>query len=303
MTKKLFLISLLVLAFSVPAFAGEGSDTIGACRLLPELRYAYYETPVEVTSAPPSAVPTVYGDDWRLKEHNVTLQVNYGLTDYIDVYAFAGGRIAAGKSGDVAAFIVTGLPTEQEYLFDLCSGFIGGVGVKGTFYRARNGFYFGGGMSFTYAFTDEKVHLKFYQDGALIGDSADSGIYFRETDMAATADLHAGWHIGSTGLTPYLGVEYRWNREDFYAEKIGKDNAVNNYTTESKNPVGVYVGVDYLWNNRLYFNLEGQMIKRWGGSLSVGYLFDLCARPVPVAPAPIPEAPTPAPQLVPMSMK
>jgi hypothetical protein len=287
MMKKLFLISLVVLAFSVSAFAGEGSDTIGACRLMPELRYAYYETPVRVDSGPSSMD---FDNDWRLGEHNVTLQVNYGLSDYVDVFAFAGGRIAAEKTGD---YSIPPRFFDQETAFDLGSGFIGGVGIKGTFYRAPNGFYFGGGMSFTYAFTCENLHLK--DNGVTV-----AGLTYRETDAAITADLHAGWHIGDTGLTPYLGVEYRWNQEDLYAEKAGKDFPPNNYTTEAKNPVGVYVGLDYLLNNRLYFNLEGQMIKRWGGSFSVGYLFDLCPVPVVVPP---PVAPPIEPKLEPMSFK
>jgi hypothetical protein len=287
MIKKLFLISLLVLAFSVSAFAGEGSDTIGACKLLPELRYAYYETPVRVTEGPTGLH---FNQDWRLREHNVTLQVNYGLSDDVDVFAFAGGRIAAEKSGtySLARTII-----DQESEFDLGSGFIGGVGIKGTFYRAPNGFYFGGGMSFTYAFTGENIHLK--NGGVTV-----VGTEWRETDAAATADLHAGWHIRNTGLTPYLGVEYRWNQEDLYAEKAGKDFPASDYTTQARNPFGVYVGLDYLLNNRVYFNVEGQMIKRWGGSLSVGYLFDLCPVPVVVPP---PVAPPIEPKLEPMSFK
>ncbi len=27
-----------------------------------------------------------------------------------------------------------------------------------------------------------------------------------------TPELHAGWHIGDTGLTPYIGVDYTWSR-------------------------------------------------------------------------------------------
>ena len=100
MCKKLFMISLalVMLSFSVTAFAGEGSDTIGACKLLPELRYAYYETPVVFTAAPPNSFR--YLDNWEVREHNVTLQVNYGVTDYLDVYAFVGARIAAVKDGE-----------------------------------------------------------------------------------------------------------------------------------------------------------------------------------------------------------
>jgi hypothetical protein len=298
MAKKLFLISLVVLAFSVTAFAGEGSDTIGACRLLPELRYAYYETPMRVTLHPESSVALPsYDDDWRLKEHDVTLQVTYGLTDNIDLYTFLGARLGAEKTGSSSIMIGT-VRTPQDNLFDLDSGFICGAGIRGTFYRWPNGLYLGGGLSLTYAVTDNHRPLKQRGPG---GSYTDTGLRFRDTDYAVAADLHAGWHIGDTGLTPYLGVEYRYELEYLYAYKQGDGNYVNDHRMESKNPVGVVVGLDYLLNDRLYFNVETQMVKRWGGSFSVGYMFDLCA--VPVVPAVVPEAPVPAPQLVPMSMK
>ncbi len=28
--------------------------------------------------------------------------------------------------------------------------------------------------------------------------------------ITLTPDIHAGWHFKDIGLTPYLGVEYRW---------------------------------------------------------------------------------------------
>jgi hypothetical protein len=302
MIKRVLFISFVILTLSVSAFAGEGSDTIGACKLMPELRYAYYETPVNITSHPWSVTPTLYGDDWKVKEHNVTVQVNYGVTDYFDVFAFVGARIAAEKSGSALVLFAGIPPSYQKDVFDLGTGFMGGVGVKGTFYRASNGLYVGGGASFLYSFTNDTVHFRSYIDDVLNEDSGDAGVLYRETDMAATADLHVGWHIGNTGLTPYLGVEYRWDREDFTAKKFGYDNHINNYTTDSKHPVGVYVGLDYTPNNRLYVNLEGQMIKRWGGSFSVGHKFDLCGKPPYVAPTPVP-APPIEPKLEPMSLK
>ncbi len=43
MIKKGLVFALfLVMVFSLTAFAGEGSDTIGNCRLQPELRYNYF---------------------------------------------------------------------------------------------------------------------------------------------------------------------------------------------------------------------------------------------------------------------
>ncbi len=300
MRKMILFVCIALLALSAFAYAGEGSDTIGACKLMPELRYSYYETPVKITSHPWTVFPTNYGGDWKVKEHDVTLQVNYGVTDYLDIFAFAGARIEAEKSGEVN--IGGRIPREERYVFDLGSSFLAGVGVKGTFYRAPNGFYVGGGASFAYTFTNDHLHLKTRIDGIPISDFGDAGIFYRETEMSATADLHAGWHIADTGLTPYVGVEYRWAREDLIAKANGFGNDINNYTTEAQNPVGVFVGVDYMPIKGLYINLEGQMIKRWGGSLSVGYMFDLCAKPAP-APAPAPVAPPIEPKLEPMSFK
>ncbi len=39
--KSLFLALSLLLVFSFSAFAGEGSDTVGGGKLLPQLRYGY----------------------------------------------------------------------------------------------------------------------------------------------------------------------------------------------------------------------------------------------------------------------
>jgi hypothetical protein len=297
MAKKVFLISLFVLVLSVSAFAGEGSDTIGACRLMPELRYGYYETPMRVTLHPESPVLLPrYDDNWRLKEHDVTLQVTYGLTDYIDLYTFVGARLGAEKTGS-SSMMLRAARRSQENVFDLDSGFICGIGTRATFFRT-NGFYLGGGLSLTFAVTDDNRHFRTSTEG---GPYVVAPVKYRDTDYAVAADIHAGYHIGDTGLTPYLGVEYRYELEYLYAYKGGDRNKVNDYRTESKNPVGIVVGLDYLWRDRLYFNVETQMIKRWGGSFSVGYMFDLCA--VPAVPAVVPEAPVPAPVLVPMSMK
>jgi hypothetical protein len=284
---------------SAYAFAGEGSDTIGACRLMPELRYSYYKTPVVVNTHP--ALGDFDDDDWNVRENDATLQVTYGVTNYLDLYAFVGARIAAVKSGTVEVPGRIGT-NEDRITFDLGSSFLSGVGVKGTFYRAPNGFYVGGGASFAYTFTNDDKHFKVDIGGFQVDDSGAAGIFYKETEMAATADLHAGWHFEQIGLTPYVGVEYRWVREDLEARKFGVDNDINNFTTAARNPVGVFVGVDYMPIDGLYINLEGQMIKRWGGSLSVGYAFDLCGRPTP-PPLPSPEAPPIQPKLEPMSMK
>ncbi len=66
---------------------------------------------------------------------------------------------------------------------------------------------------------------------------------------------------------------------------------------DQKDSFGIFAGVDYYVNDRLYFNVEGNMLNRWGVSAGFGYLFDICEKPAP-APAP---APVIEPKLEPMS--
>jgi hypothetical protein len=288
MIKKLSLVFVILLVFSVCAFAGEGSDTIGACKLLPELRYSYYEADMGLKS---DTVPTFINyTDWRLKEHTASLQVTYGLTDYVDLYAFVGARVAGTKSGDVEF----GRLGHMDLIFDLGQGFTGGAGVKGTFYRSPKGLYVGGGLEFIWEANTVIRDFTREIEGLPKVSDADNGIHWADSSYTLIADLHAGWTFKKIGLTPYVGVEYLWNRE--YMKLINTDFK---YTGTNPSQVGVYVGLDYLATNNLYFNVEGHMVDRWGGSASVGLLFDLCEKPAP-APEPTP-APPIEPKLEPMS--
>jgi hypothetical protein len=289
MIKKIFFISLILLVVSASAFAGEGSDTIGACKLLPQLRYSYYEADMSLHSDKAIAV---YGNnlDWRKKVHTATLQVNYGIIDNLDVFAFVGARLAGEKSAP--EYTIRG---ERDLKFDLGTAFTCGIGVKGTFYRMDNGLYFGGGAAFEYS-ANTKIRDLEDTFAGFTSSLADDGWHFADSDYTIIADLHAGWAFKKIGLTPYVGVEYLWNRE--YMKLIENDIK---YTGSTDTPVGVYVGLDYLAGEKVYFNAEAHMIDRWGGSVSVGLLFDLCEKPAP-APAPVP-APVIEPKLEPMSLK
>jgi hypothetical protein len=289
MFKRIALATLLVLAFSLSAFAGEGSDTIGACKLMPELRYSYYETPMTSDDWYTVNRGRDYFD-WKEKEHNTVVQLTWGVIDNLDLYTFVGARICTTLDGtnDVG----------RRAVFDLGAGFTCGLGVKGTFWRSSNGFYLGGGASVAYGVTGNDRNARYYQDDVHVGDSKDDGASFQEQNLAAVADLHVGWHIGNTGLTPYLGVEYRWNKAYMHRESTTPLTTRADTQFISKEPIGPYVGLDYVINDRLSLNLEGHMIDRWGGSFSVGYLFDLC--PVPVVPPVVP-GPVIEPKLEPMS--
>jgi hypothetical protein len=286
--KKIMLAVFLVVALSTVAFAGEGSDTLGACKLMPELRYSYFETPTNGDTF-------AGGLDWEMREHDAIFQLSWGALNNLDLYAFVGGRICA----EVAGFYDDGVNT-HEIVFDVGEGVTTGLGVRGTFWRSSGCFYVGGGASFTYAQTHGKRGIKMYENGVVFWDSLpDGGVYFNEQHFSVTADLHAGWNFAAIGLTPYLGVEYRWINDNVTTKNIGTP-VHSMYVFREKYPVGVYVGLDYLIANRLNLNLEGHMINRWGGSVGVGYVFDICGAPeaAPVAPAP---APVIEPKLEPMS--
>jgi hypothetical protein len=299
------LISILALVFSMPAFAGEGSDTIGACRLMPELRYSYYETPMVTDNwSFFDLLKEPVDVDWRAKEHSAVVGLTWGAMDNLDLYTFVGARICSELEATNDDF-PTGTTTTGDFRaeFDLDTGFTCGLGVRGTFFRADNGFYVGGGASVTYALTHGHKDYEEYVDGTLIYDAIDNGFYYQEQNLAAVADLHAGWNFKNIGLTPYVGAEYRWNKA-YVKEKYDFAYTPDHYdiTFREQKPVGVYVGLDYRIGNRLNLNLEGHMINRWGGSFAVGYLFDICGKPEPYVPAPAP-APPIEPKLEPMSFK
>jgi len=296
MVKRTALAVLLVAVFAIGAFAGEGSDTIGACRLMPELRYSYYETPVTSHDFSVDIDGDVSYPDWRQKEHDAVAQLTWGVTDNLDLFTFVGVRICPTFEGGVSAG-----GDDFDFIVDpVGAGFTCGLGVKGTFWRSPSGFYAGGGASIVYGVSNHKNPFKIYINDVLDFDSiADRGVYLTEQELAVTADLHAGWSFEKIGLTPYVGVEYRWY--DVYLDThippaLGIPEECASF--REKNPVGVYVGVDYLIANRVKLNLEGHMINRWGGSFSVGYVFDICGAPEVVVP---PVAPVIEPKIEPMS--
>ncbi len=115
-----------------------------------------------------------------------------------------------------------------------------------------------------------------------------------------TPELHAGWHIGDTGLTPYIGVDYTWSKA-MVTEwvEIGA-SVTHEIEFHMDDPVFMFVGLDHYITDRLYLNLEGRtnFNDGWGIEGGIGYMFDICAKPVAPAPAP---APVIEPKLEPMS--
>jgi hypothetical protein len=280
MKKTLFLALCLVMAFSVSAFAGEGSDTIGGGKLLPQLRYGYSVSNWDTVSADAAGFR-----DWDVKAHTYYAQVNWGILNNIDLIALAGGR-----SGCMDREYTTGT-TALTYFDAKAEGvpmFMWGVGVKATFFRADNGFYVGGGALFTHSRSND-FDLKTYVNGALNAE-IDGSLRI----SMLTPELHLGWHFGDTGLTAYTGVDYVWSKA--VAELDNGDEI----ELHVDHPVYGFVGLDYFFNDRLYVNVEGRgnFVDGWGVESGVGYLFDLCA------PAPVPEVTPPPviePKLEPMS--
>ncbi len=268
--KSLFLALSLLLVVSFSAFAGEGSDTVGGGKLLPQLRYGYSATEWESHSA--DASPYF---DWDVHAHDYYLQLNWGILNNVDLIGIAGGRsVLLESTGPVATIDSDWVPM-----------FMWGIGVKGTFFRADNGLYIGGGALFTHAFAND---FDFTQTPP--GTTFDSSYHI----YRLVPELHAGWHIKDTGLTPYVGVDYVWSRGVAEVEGVGDiDNRI-------EDPVFMFVGLDHYVTDRLYLNFEGRtnFSDGWGFEGGIGYLFDICPKPAPpvVEPAPVIE-----PKLEPMS--
>ncbi len=280
MLKRVALATLLVLALSTFAFAGEGSDTIGACKMLPQLRYGYSVSNWETDSA--IAFPYT---DWDISAHNYYAQLNWGVHPNIDIYALVGGRSVCAES----EFDVLTVKTDSVPMF------LWGFGVKGTFYRADSGFYVGAGLLFTHSFSDD-FSLKTYVNGVLVSETDE---IFSRYVIKVTPDIHVGWNFKNIGLTPYLGVDYTWGRA------ITKFEIAPGFSEEIQHdlehPFGIYGGIDYYLNDKLYINVEGRsnFVNGWGVETGIGYKFDICGAPAP-APEPIP-APVIEPKLEPMS--
>jgi hypothetical protein len=287
MIKKSFVFALfLVMVFSVSAFAGEGSDTIGNCRLQPELRYTYVQNHLRSESFFLRGVMNGEKSDWWNTGHRAYLQLTYGAGDYVDIYGLVGASISGRTTGEN--------PTDTVHMeSNLGTNFLWGLGVKATFFRADNGFYVGAGASLTYVYTHDD---RFFERNEVLFPFP-----FKADTLQLKGDLHAGWHIGDTGLTPYVGIEYNWTKANVELHGLFPLDTTLDIAFHEDYPLGVYVGLDYLLNDKLYFNLEGNMVNRWGGSFSVGYRFDLCGKPAPIAPPPPPPPPVIEPKLEPMT--
>jgi hypothetical protein len=269
--RTLFITLLLVMVFSLSAFAGEGSDTVGGGKLLPQLRYAYSATEWDTTG-----VGAFH--DWDFGAHDYYLQVNWGVFENLDIFALVGGRSIR-------------METEAGTLkgsADTAGCLLWGFGVKGTFFRADNGFYVGGGALFTHSRATNFV-LSQYLAGAPAGEWD-----YDLSSYTLTPELHVGYHFKNIGLTPYIGVDYTYSRA--VLEYSGGDA-----TLRMDDPVYMFAGIDHYVTDKLYLNFEGRTNfgGGWGMGGGIGYLFDICAKPAP-APAPAP-APVIEPKLEPMS--
>ncbi len=297
--RTLLLAGLLLMALSVGASAGEGSDTVGACKMLPQLRYSFSNPLWD------NHHYTVNGlnrgdldNEFEISQydHLYYVQLNLGVTDYVDVYTMI-GTLSKRLEEDAKYPIVWGAADEFRWVNNNPPGFFWGAGIKGTFYRSDAGLYIGAGASFTEA-RISNVTYKQIEDGVQTLDSKRSGERGAWHEYNLYADLHAGWHIKDTGLTPYVGMQYRWGWAEmkFYAATPGQWTEYY----QPENPWGAYVGVDYYLNDRLSVNVQGNLVNRWGVDVGVGYRFDLCGKPEPLPPAPAP-APVIEPKLEPMS--
>ncbi len=94
MIRKSLLVTLaLMLVFSLSAFAGEGSDTVGGGKLLPQLRYGYSVSDWETHSSAATDF-----EDWDITAHNYYAQLNWGVLNNLDLIAIVGGRSVSAES-------------------------------------------------------------------------------------------------------------------------------------------------------------------------------------------------------------
>ncbi len=223
---------------------------------------------------------------WNVKANTYYAQVNWGILDNVDVIALVGGRSAKSEAEALVPFII---PLNFAEETDYVPMFMWGVGVKGTFYRADNGFYVGGGALFTHAISND-YSITLSLNGAELFESDE--IYHRNV-YKLTPEIHAGWHFDN-GVTPYIGADYSWTRSIMESD----DGLEVEYTMQ--NPFAMFAGIDIFFNDKVYFNVEGRtnFTDGWGIDTGLGYMFDLCAKPAPpvVEPAPVIE-----PKLEPMS--
>ncbi|MCI0480944.1 MAG: hypothetical protein L0213_05085 [Candidatus Dadabacteria bacterium] len=271
--KTLFLTLSLLLIFSLSAFAGEGSDTVGGGKLLPQLRYGY--SAVEWDTDSDAAWNY---RDWDVNSHNYYAQLNWGVFENVDLIALVGGRSVCLES-EWDTFSVEA---------DCVPMFMWGLGVKGTFFRADNGFYVGGGALFTHSFTGKFTVRE--DEGGLGDDEWRSDLVIYQL----VPELHVGWHLKKIGLTPYVGVDYTWMRA------VSESTTAGEIVYRMDEPVYMFTGFDYVLMDKLYINVEGRtnFDEGWGIETGIGYMFDICEKPEPPAPAP---APVIEPKLEPMS--
>jgi hypothetical protein len=273
--KSLFVTLALMLVFSLSAFAGEGSDTVGGGKLLPQLRYGYSATEWDTHTLLAGGL-----SDWDFAAHDYYMQVNWGILNNVDLIGIVGGQSLRMETE-------SGI---MEGETDWAPMFMWGLGVKGTFFRADNGFYVGGGALFTHSFGDDINYAEYMNGTLFLTWDVTMSVY------RLTPELHAGWHIKDTGLTPYIGVDYTWSKA--VGDWVGAPAGEVKYRMDD--PVYMFVGLDHYITDRLYLNVEGRtnFAGGWGIEGGIGYMFDLCAKPVAPAPAP---APVIEPKLEPMS--
>jgi hypothetical protein len=283
---------LIMMVLSISAFAGEGSDTVGGGKLLPQLRYGYGVSTWKTNDNGALTSP-------EYSSHRYYVQANWGILENVELVALAGGRSSMAK--DAVTVVDPAFILYESETTEWADSFMWGLGARGTFWRSDGGFYLGGGTLFTHTRATDYSATIFLSleipPFPPITAELNTGDMYRTDIYQLTADLHAGWHLEGVGLTPYVGVDYTWAR--MVTEYEGVDGKVDSYP---RHPWGIYAGADYFLNDRFYINVEGRsdFADGWGVETGVGYMFDLCKKPAPPEPAPVPVI---EPKLEPMSTK
>ena len=86
MRKTIIMAVLMMMLLSISAFAGEGSDTVGGGKLLPQLRYGYSVSEWDTTN------DCLVSEPGTINAHRYYAQVNWGILDNVELVALVGGQ-------------------------------------------------------------------------------------------------------------------------------------------------------------------------------------------------------------------
>ena len=142
MRKTIITAVLMMMVLSISAFAGEGSDTVGGGKLLPQLRYGYSVSTWETNDS--------WGFRARIIRPTATTRRSTGGSwttssswRWPEASSF---MMEDSTTGGLPPIVILTASEKTEW----ADSFMWGIGARGTFWRSDGGFYVGGGALFTH---------------------------------------------------------------------------------------------------------------------------------------------------------